>query len=190
MTLNTNTIPPATNIDGDLAKGDSEVLRAKYFTEARYYPNYATATGHSEFVRRNDNDPSNYSCTPLFTWVHIKNSCVDTWELVDAENSRGCQFTYPPPEKIRPETNERLVLETLEYDGHDSGNELTDAKLVYNCKRCKPGNDEISIAEIEISIKRERVSAADTKVLCKGLDTEKYTVDILFDGAVLNILSS
>ncbi|RVD80240.1 uncharacterized protein DFL_008141 [Arthrobotrys flagrans] len=69
---------PANNSD-NMAETSSEVLEAKYFTEARYYPNYATATGHSEFLKQRT--PSD----TLFVWFYLKSSSTTTWEFVDVE---------------------------------------------------------------------------------------------------------
>ncbi|KAK6508929.1 hypothetical protein TWF481_003697 [Arthrobotrys musiformis] len=149
---------------------NSEVLKAKYFTEARYYPNYATATGHSEFLKKRT--PSD----PLFTWVHLANFSDTTWGLDTTENKEGCQFTYPPPEKIVPRTIKSIVLETL---GCSSGDKVDiDARVVYNL-----GNNNSTTDRVSISIRREGISAG-TKISCTGLDPEKCSVEILFDGAI------
>ncbi|KAK6535928.1 hypothetical protein TWF281_000177 [Arthrobotrys megalospora] len=160
-----------TSTSDSIAKLDPEVLKAKYFTEGRYYPNYATATGHSEFLReRNPSDP-------FFVWFHIKNLSNTTWELITAEDSEWCQFTYPPPEKIMPGADKSIVLERLGTDNPRNG---IDVKVGYKLE-----NDD---TEIVISIKKERVSA-ETDVSCTGLETEKYAVETLFDGAIFVVLN-
>ncbi|KAF3265153.1 hypothetical protein EYR41_002683 [Orbilia oligospora] len=175
-------LPARDNSDMQMAEVavnyNSEVLKAKYFTEATYYPDYATATGHSKFLKQRT------SFDPLFVWVHLRNCSATTWELFNAESNRECQFTYPPPERVIPETEKSIVLETLPDLYTSESQSLThgisisipiDVKLSYALK-----NDKTT--KISISIRKEHWGA-DTEVSCTGLAPEKYAVDSLFDGA-------
>ncbi|KAK6516216.1 hypothetical protein TWF506_006125 [Arthrobotrys conoides] len=160
---------------GSLAETvNSEVLRAKYFTEAGYYPNYATATGHSDFLQKRT------SSSPLFVCIYLINCSSTLWELVTAESNRGCQFTYPIPEKLIPDTKKSIVFETLNTSDSSIHKISIDAKLVYTLSSEK-------MTKITISVRKEHVSA-DIKVSCTGLAPEKYAVEALFDGAIFFIL--
>ncbi|KAK6357632.1 hypothetical protein TWF718_001940 [Orbilia javanica] len=170
---------PTSNSDG-MTEMNSEVLqvKAKYFTEARYYPDYATATGHPDFLKKRSPSAS------LLVCLHLGNFSTAAWELVTAECSGGCQFAYPPPEKILSETEKCIVLEALADSGSSSnlGDAYEiDAKVAYNLKN---GDTTTRVA---ISIKKGQISA-ETKVSCTGLDPEKYAVDGLFDGAIFVVL--
>ncbi|EPS35792.1 hypothetical protein H072_10723 [Dactylellina haptotyla CBS 200.50] len=138
-------------------------LKADYLAEGIYYMNYSRSHGHSDYL-----DPSNQFSLLL----DIRNQSPDLMTLRTANTKAGILENFPP-EKIMLGYDAYLRFES---EDEEKGIE---ANLVY----------QLGAYEVNITIKK--VSPGDpTNITCVGLESNMYTTDTLFDGAILVIHSS